>query len=178
VTLEVIARSRGEGVLQSELPKQFGKQPTNFSYTLRRLLTAGLITKAPIKLRGGTANSTTLSTSLLRHVAFAPAQSGAMQAAADDAARSGLLQDDSAALTQITDQLAALPGQMVAEVELKTFLGYSGVRGHRTWRKLREKLRGGGFIADVTTSLEVRCVSHMAGAPAQLAAAVRITAPN
>ena len=70
VTLEVIARSRSAGVMQNELPKMFGKQPTNFSYTLKKLLALELIVRSPVKLRVSKASSATLSTALLRHVAF------------------------------------------------------------------------------------------------------------
>ena len=70
-SLEVIARSRGEGVLQSELPRLFEKQPTHYSYILKRLLALDLVVKSPIKLRQGGAQSTTLSTALLRHAHFA-----------------------------------------------------------------------------------------------------------
>ena len=72
-TLEVIAHAREAGVLQSELPKLFKKQPTNYSYTLKRLLALDLIVKVPIKMRGGKGPSSALNTSLLRHVTFADA---------------------------------------------------------------------------------------------------------
>jgi B-block binding subunit of TFIIIC len=71
VTLEVITRSRSAGVMQNELPKMFGKQPTNFSYTLKKLLALELIVRSPVKLRVSKQSSATLSTALLRHVAFA-----------------------------------------------------------------------------------------------------------
>jgi hypothetical protein len=79
----------------------------------------------------------------------------------EDAEKSGLVQDDSEQLERITDQLAAVPQHMVAETELKRYLGFSGVRGHRTWRKLRDKLVAGGFVAEVSTKVEVRVVAHV-----------------
>ena len=60
-------------MLQSDLPKLFKKQPTNYSYTLKRLLALGLIVKVPIKMRGSKGATSSLNTSLLRHVTFADA---------------------------------------------------------------------------------------------------------
>lgn len=77
VTLEVIARGREQGALQSELPKLFKKQATNFSYSLRKLLALGLVTKTPVKLRTTGTTSTTNSTALLHHIHFAPGLSDA-----------------------------------------------------------------------------------------------------
>jgi hypothetical protein len=69
VTLEIIARGRHEGVLQSELPKMLNKQPTNFNYTLRKLLALGLVIKTPVKVRS---SSSAQVTALLHHVCFPP----------------------------------------------------------------------------------------------------------
>jgi hypothetical protein len=77
----------------------------------------------------------------------------------EDAERSGLIQDDSSALVKICEQLASLPGQMVAEIELKRFLGLHDTRGHRAWRALRDKLLRGGFVAEVPATVEVWPVS-------------------
>ena len=76
--------------------------------------------------------------------------------AVKDAEASGLLQDDSAELRRITTQLAALPQQMVVELELKHWLGLAHTTGHRTWRKLRDRLIAGGFVAEVAAQVEVR----------------------
>ena len=73
MALEIIARSRFDGVLQSELPKMLKKSPTNFSYTLKRLYTRGVIIKTPVKLRVPGKQSQSVHTSLLHHVRFAPA---------------------------------------------------------------------------------------------------------
>lgn len=73
----------------------------------------------------------------------------------EEAERSGLVQDDSVVLAKICQQLAVLPGQMVAEIELKRFLGLHDTRGHRAWRALRDKLLRGGFVAEVPATVEV-----------------------
>jgi hypothetical protein len=44
---------------------------------------------------------------------------------------------------------------MAAEMELKHWLGLAHTRGHRTWRKLRDKLVAGGYVAEVTAEVEV-----------------------
>ena len=92
MALEVIARSREQGVLQSELPKLLRKPPTHFSYTLRKLACLGLVTKTPLKLRVPGAAGGVSATALLHHVRFAPGTSPAPVAALVAAAESGLVQ--------------------------------------------------------------------------------------
>lgn len=76
VALEIIARSRYEGYLQSNLPKLLKKNPTNFNYTLKRLSTRGLIVKTPVKLRAADCEQSVIThTSLLHHIHFAPSLS-------------------------------------------------------------------------------------------------------
>lgn len=57
-----------------------------------------------------------------------------------------LLQDDARWLRSITDTLAATQERVAVEFDLKQVLGLRLKRGHRTWRRLRNKLESQGYI--------------------------------
>ena len=66
------------------------------------------------------------------------------------------MQDDTADLVAVCTAISNLPGGMVAEPELKRHLGLVDTRGHRAWRKLRDKLLAGGFLEEQAAAVEVR----------------------
>lgn len=67
--LERIARTRVNGVLRSELPKQLGVKQSNFFYVMKQLLARNLVKATPIKF---SRNRSCISTAAVHLTQFAP----------------------------------------------------------------------------------------------------------
>lgn len=156
--LELVARSRHRGVVQSDLATQLNIPHRNFFYVTRQLEVRGLMVKNPIITPHHSNRSNHSVTNILHlkrfapGVTLAPGQCFRQEVRSEEGNAQVLgtatytVQDDNQWLQLISDTIAAASERVVGEREVKQALGFRMTKGHRTWRRLRDKMIKMGLL--------------------------------
>ncbi|KAJ9518645.1 hypothetical protein QJQ45_018658, partial [Haematococcus lacustris] len=147
--LEAVGRARSVGVLQAQLASQMDITNSNFFYVVKQMEARGLVVRTPVMVNYSRGQSHMVTTNVLHLKQYAPpvrlgpyqvfkvVDTDGSHAALDADTAVYTIQDDMRLVRLVTERIAATEDKVVLEGELKVVLGFTGKRGHRTWRRLK-----------------------------------------
>ncbi|GFH05526.1 B-block_TFIIIC domain-containing protein [Haematococcus lacustris] len=151
--LEAVGRARSVGVLQAQLASQMDITNSNFFYVVKQMEARGLVVRTPVMVNYSRGQSHMVTTNVLHLKQYAPpVRLGPYQVFkvvdtdGSHAALDADTADDMRLVRLVTERIAATEDKVVLEGELKVVLGFTGKRGHRTWRRLKLKMVKDGYI--------------------------------
>ena len=186
--LYMVGRARRKGILQSEGAKELKIANKNFFYVVKNLEERRLIVRTSAMVQNGPNKQTSL-TSLLHLPRFAPeikltsnqylkmveTDRGIVL---DPSLLAEEVCDDNKDLRAICDKISKAKDRIVIESELKQVMDFRGTKGHRAWRKHRQRLEQSGCIESFAANVRedrgpvacIRLIKHWSQVQAQAGA--------
>ncbi|KAJ8755986.1 hypothetical protein K2173_024531 [Erythroxylum novogranatense] len=175
--LERLASARTDGIAQNQLAKEFGIEGKNLFYIVRNLESRGLIVRQPAVVKtteaggeGEGKNSWSVTTNLMYLYRYAKhlgiqqrleinKEGRSLENVGDEEEYGGevvgdglrdevLVMDYLPALKAICDKLDEVNEKVLVMSDIKRDLGYTGTRGHRSWRNVCRRLKDAGLVEE------------------------------
>ncbi|KAL2652072.1 hypothetical protein R1flu_020200 [Riccia fluitans] len=172
--LERIAKSRTNGITQSQLSKEFKVTGNKIFYLVKMLESRGLVVRQTTLVRTEESKTPIVATNLLHLTRYAKdltlsshQRFEILRKSKDDNVEAGdllgddgegdelgpktkggdfVIQDDFPAMEKICQKLEETEDKVLVVGDLKGSLGYRQAVGHRTWRRLMKRLQDAGVV--------------------------------